>query len=426
VRRSSPYRIVVAAALGLLAACNGGSKDEPKPTRIRWTHQAAPDYYASAALSLDQHTVYFGTSGSDAAPPGTDQGLLALSAADGSVRWTYPLGTGEVRSTPAVAPDGSISFVVERRDPGNPAFVNCLLHRLSAGGSLQWTFDVNLTGVDLAVGLSAPAIGGDGTVYVAGDRLYAISPVGNLRWTVLTPMGEALHASPVIGNNTVYFAAHNVPLTAFSPASGNVLWSVPLGWNDFVFASPAIGADGTLYVASHAGVLFAVSAAGVPRWEFDVASVGFSGSLRSSPAVGADGSLYFGITQANRIPALFSLTSQGALRWTFVPADLPADVPVSHLDIYSSPALGADGIVYFGHEFGRVYAVGAADGRLRWVQEVSQGITWSSPALATDGTLFIGDLSGGHYAIDTGGTGLELTAPWPKYRGDLQNSGRRH
>ncbi len=420
-------RVLIAALMaGTLAACGKGD-GEAGATRIRWTSQAAPVYYASPALSLDERTVYVGTSLWENEPPRTGHSLRALSAADGSVRWSYPLGKGEVRSTPAVAPDGSITFVVETREPQLPGSTTGVVHRLSKDGALLWTFDVDPTHVTLQIGLAAPAIGADGSVYVAGDRLYALAPDGQLRWAALAPTYEALSASPVVGQDgTVYFAAHNVALTAFDPADGTERWKVEeMAWPDYVVASPAIGPDGTIYVLTCAGVVWAVTPAGEVAWQFDVRSAGFVGDLRSSPAIGADGSLYFGSSQGTSIPAFFSLSAAGALRWKFVPGDLPADLPINHFDIYSSPALGADGAVYFGHEFGRVYALEAATGKVRWIQPTSQGITWSSPALASDGTLFIGDLSGRVYAIVTGGGGLDPAAPWAKYRGDPQNSGRK-
>ena len=420
-------RIFLAALLGALAACGGGGGHQPEPTRVRWSRQGAPDYYASPALSRDERTVYFGTSMWENAPPRPGNALHAFSTADGAVRWSYPLGSGEIRSAPAVAADDSISFVVEERDPVYLDSATTAVHRLSADGALLWTFDVNPSHVTLPIGLSAPAIGEDGSVYAAGDQLYAITPDGRLRWKAILPTWEALSASPVIGRDgTVYFAAHNVPLTAFDPLDGRERWKVAaMGWPDYIVASPAIGADGTIYVLTCAGLAYAVTPAGEIAWQFDVRSAGYVGDLRSSPAVGADGSLYFGSSQGMSIPALFSLTPEGVLRWKFVPADLPPDLPVNHSDIYSSPALGADGAVYFGHEFGRVYALDAASGKVRWMQATAQGVTWSSPALASDGSLFIGDLSGRYYAIDTGGHGLDPAAPWAKYRGDLQNSGRQ-
>ena len=224
-------------------------------------------------------------------------------------------------------------------------------------------------------------------------------------------------------DGTVYFVYHNIPLTALDPEDGSVIWSCPLGVNDHCLASPAIGADGTIYAATNQGILYAVSPAGSIRWEFDIASAGFRGFLRSSPAVDADGAIYFGINYGDPVSALFAINADGSLRWIFEPSDLPPDVPPDHFDIYSSPAIGSDGTIYFGQEFGRVYALNPADGSIRWIVQTRSGITWSSPALAASGTLYISDLEGNCYAITTESRGLKASAPWAKFRANNRNTG---
>ena len=238
---------------------------------------------------------------------------------------------------------------------------------------------------------------------------------------------EALRNAPVIGNDgTVYFVYHNIPLTALNPDNGSVIWTCSLGVNDHCFASPAIGADGIIYVATQPGLIYAISPDGQPVWTFDLASVGFSGTLRSSPAIDSEGSVYFGINTGNPSSAFFALNSDGTLKWKFEPSELPDDVPNTHFDIYSSPAIGSDGVVYFGQEFGRVYALRMSDGSLIGMANTNSGITWSSPAIDSKGVLYISDISGRIYALQTGSKGLDALAAWPKFRYDNRNSGRKH
>jgi outer membrane protein assembly factor BamB len=177
-----------------------------------------------------------------------------------------------------------------------------------------------------------------------------------------------------------------------------------------------------IYAATNPGIVYAVTPAGQIAWQFDIAAAGFQGVLRSSPAVGVDGGIYFGLNYGSPSSGLFALNTDGSVRWIFQPSDLPPDVPPDHFDIYSSPAIGADGTIYFGQEFGRVYALNP-DGSVRWIQNTSGSFTWSSPALHSNGMLFIGDIAGNCYAIGTESAGL-AAAPWPKYRFDNQNTGR--
>ena len=218
--------------------------------------------------------------------------------------------------------------------------------------------------------------------------------------------------------------AYFIPLTALNPEDGSVKWSLALGENDHCFSSPAIGADGNIYVATQPGILYAVSHNGQLLWTFDIASEGFSGTFRSSPSIGSDGSIYLGLNTGNPSSALFAINSDGSLKWLFAPGDLPDDVPKDHFDIYSSPAIGSDGLIYFGQEFGRVYALKATDGSMVAMTTTSNAVIWSSPAIDKNGVLYINDLNGKVHAIQTGSKGLDPSAYWPKFRFDNQNGGR--
>ncbi len=430
-RNNSRFGITAAVffLIGLITSCSSGDNKNKGPdetaARKRWEISAPGEiYYASPALSTDEMTVYTGTSTWLTGTHGGAHYFLALNAATGSETWRFPLGSNEVRSTPAVAADGSIYFTVEIRQPATGAASGDKLFHVSATGDSLWTYDINPTAVTLEVGQSSPTLGPDGTVYVAGDRLYAISSGGTLRWTVLGPASEALRNAPVIGSDgTVYFVYHNIPLTALRPADGSTIWSTPLGVNDHCIASPAIGADGTIYVCTQPGLVYAVSSSGVIAWTFSLSTAGFTGTLRSSPAVDLDGSIYFGVNNGSPSSALFALNPDGSLKWIFEPANLPDDVPSDHFDIYSSPALGSDSILYFGQEIGRVYALNKADGSLKWLAETTSGITWSSPAIDRGGSLFISDISGRVYRFQTDSHGLDSTAAWPKFRYNNQNTG---
>lgn len=404
-------------SLAILGGCGEDGPSSP-PTRVLWRTAVPPGiHYASPALTPDGGAVIVGTSVPwGGGMPGA-HAVVALEATTGEVRWRHSLDVGQVRSTPAIAGDGSIYVAVEL--PGGDELL-----ALSATGEELWRRDVNPSHVSLGIGLSPPAIAPDGTVIVAGDRLRAFSPEGTPLWSALGDTGEALRSAPAIGaDGTVYFATHNVPLTALDPTDGSVRWSLPLGVNDHAVGAPSIGADGRIYVPTDPGILFAVSPSGQMCWTFGVSSLGLSGHLRGSPAIDAEGNLYLGLTDAAPHPAMISLGPDGTHRWTFVPGDLPAGVPLDHLDMYTSPALGADGSLFFGMELGRVYAVDAATGELRWMVTTRTGITWPSPALGADGSLYVADMDGMVYAIRTGSGGPQPGSPWPQYRHDASRTG---
>ena len=170
--------------LFIFIACSK-KKDVPNDEAMPKKWEAllpAEIYYSSPALSIDEKTVYIGTSSWLTGNHRTGQVFVAIDAVTGKENWRLQLGMNEVRSTPAIASDNSIYFAVEIRDPANSAILGDELWHISAEGDLLWKYNINPGGLTIEVGQSAPAIGLDGTIYVAGDKLYAISPDGSLRW----------------------------------------------------------------------------------------------------------------------------------------------------------------------------------------------------------------------------------------------------
>jgi hypothetical protein len=95
--------------------------------------------------------------------------LTALNATDGNIIWQFDDSgnLGEVRTTPAIAPDGTIYFASKDE----------LLYALNPDGTKKWTFPI-LVDVNDNEGYSSPAVGEDGVVYIGSssdNNLYAIN-----------------------------------------------------------------------------------------------------------------------------------------------------------------------------------------------------------------------------------------------------------
>lgn len=215
-----------------------------------------------------------------------------------------------------------------------------------------------------------------------------------------------------------------------------------LGWTvstqGYVESSPAIAADGTTYIGSGDGRIYAITQNGTLRWAYDAGS-----PIDSSPAiapnrniiVGCDGGTILCLNPAGEL--VWSYQTGGPIRSCALittgeahPNGLPLGEPtngrvyVGSLDgflyaldletgtrlwrfatggpIKSSAAAGDDGVVYFGSGDSYLYAVNP-NGTLRW-RFLTGSATDASPAVGSDGTIYFGSGDGHFYAVNPNGT----------------------
>jgi outer membrane protein assembly factor BamB len=361
--------------------------DAAQPGQKLWDFQTGGQVVSCPAIGVDG-TVYVGSDG------GT---VYALNGATGQTRWQFATG-GHVRSSPAIGTDGTM--YVGSWDYN--------VYALSgATGQKQWEFQTAFFGTAYLPWVDASsAIGADGTVYVGSydGKVYALSgATGQKQWEFQT--GDFVDSSPAIGaDGMVYVGSGDHKVYALNGATGQKQWEFQTG--DKVYSSPAIGADGTVYVGSSDGRVYALNGAtGQKQWEFQTGD-----RVISSPAIGADGTVYMG-SWDYKVYALSGTTGQK--RWEFQTGG----------QVWSSPAIGADGTVYVGSQDFKVYALSGATGQKRW-EFGTGGAVWS-PAIGTDGTVYVGSGDGRVYALCSSSVGGLAQSPWPKFRGDGQNTGRR-
>jgi len=299
-------------------------------------------------------------------------GLSQFSTADnGGVRkWKFDAAGASVCS-PVVGVDGTIYVSLD----------NGKLCAVNQNGSLKWSFNTKWTP-------NSPAVGADGTIYVdSGNYLYAVDPNGSLKWKFF--VAEVMRSPPTVGpDETIYFGSET-GLWVVNPG-GTLKWKFSTG---DVNSPPTVGLDGTVYFVS-GDSLYAVNPNRTLKWKF-VAGTGTAGP----PAVSADGTIYVGGSN------LSAFDRNGHRKWYFPPG----------IASISSPAVGADGTIYFGSappwrctggtgsltESGSpdncLYAL-KPDGRPKWYFGIS-GVV-SSPAIGADGTIFFGATNfgaKGHY-----------------------------
>lgn len=267
-----------------------------------------------------------------------------------------------------------------------------------------------------------PTQGSDGSVYFAGEkRVYALNPDGTLRWQYVGS-GKFKPGIARATDNTIYVADENGLVVALAPDTGQPRWSYTVtGDTGPVRAAPRVAPDGTLYLVTEKGHLFALTPTGALRWRFvapqgqpfkltptltgsgtiyllgeekRILAVGADGTLRyqvstqdklrTQPALAADGSLY--VADVTRV---YGLNADGSLRFIFTP-------PTGQF--LSSPALSPDGSqVYVALKEKRLYALDSQTGAERW-QATTRADLLNSPAVEPSGAVHLGDADG-HYTI---------------------------
>src|SRR5207302_2958615 len=106
--------------------------------------------------------------------------------------------------------------------------------------------------------------------------------------------------------------------------------------------------------------------------------------VNSTPAVGADGTVYVGSDDGH----LYAFAPTGKVRWKMA----------AEADVLSSPALSPkEDFVYVGSHDGHLYAVDAKTGRVRWKHACD--VVWSSPAVDGDGNVYFGAWDGKIWAL---------------------------
>lgn len=202
------------------------------------------------------------------------------------------------------------------------------------------------------------------------------------KWVFRTKGRIYADATIARDGDTIYVASFDGNLYAVDPA-GREKWSRKLGGK--IWGTPAIGRDGTIYVGSDADQLVAIDPSGSEKWAFSTRQPYRKGNkphdgkydVDTSPLVLDDGSVVFGCDTN-----LFALRPLlGGVRWMF-------EAGAGRAKIFSSPAMGHDGTIYFGTQ-GRFFFALSQSAKVLWHQKTGRDND-STAAIGDDGTIYFG------------------------------------
>ena len=245
--------VYVAGANGNFYAIN------PDGTQ-KWVISSVYAYYSSPVIGQDG-TIYVG---------GYSNNRLYAINPGGTVKWYVSLnGPGEF--TPAIGYDGIIYM----------SDLSGYFYAVRPDGTVKWSQNLNAT--------TGPTIAPDGWIYIGqGNYIASYNPNGS--YISIGYLGSQSRSNPAIGpDGTVYVAREAGDLYAFDKhlPSSSPKWTFTTGtvYNN----SPIVGYDGTIYQSSYDYKMYAINPNGTLKWAFTT-----EGQNSSTPALGPYLTLYFG------------------------------------------------------------------------------------------------------------------------------------
>ena len=229
---------------------------------------------------------------------------------------------------------------------------------------------------------------------------------GELEWEI--DLKNAILASPIIVDGTVYVGAADSKLHAVDLATGRQRWE--FASNDWIISTVA-HADGSIVLTSKDQYVHVVDTnTGRRRLVYDT---GRSRRIsRGGPAIYGD-MVFFGSQDGkawgiNRLGKT-RVFERGILYWrtNFFLWGFTSKPPVQKGSVWSksvgvdltlTPAV-ADGVAYFADRAGKVIALNSSDGGKLWVTELDSHVT--APPTVAGRTVLVGTKAGTVYGLDT-------------------------
>ena len=349
---------------------NGPQTNNPKWT---YTQSDITEGTVPNSISIDSSGTLYVTAANK---------LLAIDS-DGNLLWNKEVGG--IGAT-AVSSDESTIYAVGGK----------VLYAFSSSGEKQlWSFTEPTDNI-----YGEPTVGSDGTIYIGSwdTYVYAVNTDGSLKWKYQTDGSIAPLASPTLSNdgNTIYVGSgdrnkdEGGTLYALN-ANGNLLWKVE-NLDGARVSGAVVGTDGTIY-ATGSGRVHAFDKNGNKLWESDKDT---ASSL--TPSLSSDGTLYVG-TSGGIVYAINAST--GKTKWSYqtgVNPNYTSNPKDPQYGVLATIVIGADGIIYVGAMDGVMHALNT-DSSVLWKYQTGENINENCPAIGPDGSLYFSSADKYIYAI---------------------------
>jgi len=334
----------------------------PSSLNQKWKASGLGAIEAQPIPSPDESVIYVASLGGE---------LIALSRADGSVKWRVPLG-GRSYVTPCVDTKGNVYSASDAKK----------LFALRPDGKIAWTLDLDDEG-DTACALADAKNEEGNIVFGAGKTLYAVTPNGDVAWR-FSARGKIFTAPAIDDRGRVFFGAQDH--RAYGVDHGKKAFAVDLGAD--VDGSPAIDDDGTVVFGTDGGEVVRLSGEGSAVWSSRV-----YGFVRGPLSITRGGDVLAGVYgPRSRVVRLDGKT--GVEKASFAVPGTGA----LEFGVHGAPAEDAAGQLYFGAQDDQFRAI-APDGNLLFTLR-TEGDVDAPATLLSDGALVVASDDGAVYYLE--------------------------
>ena len=224
--------------------------------------------------------------------------VIAVGSTTGTKAWEVSLGqaiSGGRFSSPAIAPDGTVIVLggqeIYALDPGD--------------GTIKWRYDSSIfvspptIGVDGTVFLSIYESGDNYKVIALsgtdGSKKWEFNTYGTLRY--FAPISYFVVTPPVLTNRSLFIGTNNGSFCALDQATGTKRWEIVPEATNYTWSEATVGLNNTVYVAmvtqnesgrDSESIIYALdSQTGATKWQFEADQFN-----RAFTAAAADGTVY--------------------------------------------------------------------------------------------------------------------------------------
>jgi outer membrane protein assembly factor BamB len=183
---------------------------------------------------------------------------------------------------------------------------------------------------------------------------------------------------------------HTSRVGIIGPQSLKVKWTFNTGGTVW---GPVVGRDGTVYVPSNDGFLYAVNRDGTEKWRFDLqlppnpVNAEDPTTPSQHAVIGNDGTIYVAGLH------LFAVNPDGTEKWHF---EASGTDPRPGLTGFQTPTIGVDDTIYQPSTNGTLYAVDEATGKEKWSKVLGGGKKLQAPiSFDWDGNPIVSVRKGG-------------------------------